>query len=248
MARTVSNVSIYFAAVGDLAQAAQLIARQAEIMQQAGNLVGQAVSLANLGYYYLMLGRYASASATLEQALTLSEVIGARRERLYTQLNLALACWRTGDGERARRLLRDAIRELEAVGDAYASASGQIYLGLVLQEGGENAAAEASLSQAQRTMEVIGVRGSATDALAGLLRCRIAQGNLRAVRATVEAVWAYLSAGLAGMEFALLAYETCARAFDMLDEHDSAAAAASAGYAVLMDQANFPCRARRHGT
>jgi class 3 adenylate cyclase/tetratricopeptide (TPR) repeat protein len=237
LARTLTNVSIYFAAAGDLARAARLIARQAAIMQEAGNLFLQAASLGNLGYYYLMLGRYPQAGETLEQALTLTEVIGARRERLYNQLNLGLACWRVGDRVRARRLLQEAVPELDAVGDVYGRASGQVYLGLVLQSSGELVAAEAILAEAKRTMEAIGVRGSVADASAGLLCCHLAQGDLQAIRTAAAAVWSFLEEGVTGMEFRLLAYEACARAFDVVGERDRSSAATAAAYSALMDQA-----------
>jgi predicted ATPase/class 3 adenylate cyclase len=238
LARALSNVSIYFAAAGDLARAAQLIARQTEILRQVGNLVGQAISLGNLGYYYLLLGLYPMARAALEQSLALSQAIGARRERMYNQLNLGLACWRVGDSETARRLLEEAIPELEALGDTFGRASGQSYLGLVLEQSGDVAAAAAAFAEAHGSFDTIGVPGCAADALAGLTRCRMMDGDLPAARASAEALWSHLVAcGMGGMEFPLLGYETCVRAFELAGEPELASAVANAGYAALTDQA-----------
>ncbi|MBN1401342.1 MAG: AAA family ATPase, partial [Anaerolineae bacterium] len=236
LARALSNVSIYYAAAGDLSRAAQLIARQAETMQQVGNPVGQAISLGNLGYYYLLLGLYPKARAALEHALALSRAIGARREQLYNQLNLGLACWRTGDGDTARCLLEDVIPELEALGDTFGRASGQNYLALVLEHSGDAMGAAQVFAQAQGAMDQMGARGCAADALAGLTRCRMLEGDLAAVRKSAEALWLCLTEGIGGMELPLLAYETCARAFEMLDEAERASAAAGDGYAFLMEQ------------
>ena len=236
LARTLHNVSIYYGAAGDLGRAAQLIARQAEIMEQVGNLVGEAASLGNLGYYYLLLGRHAEARTALHEALTLSGVIGARREKLYNQLNLGLAYWRTGDDVAARRLLEDAIPELGALGDTFARASGQNYLGLAYERT-DVAAAAAAFTEAYRAMSAIGVQGYAADAEAGLLRCAVAQRDLTAARVAVDELWAHLRRGAEGMEFPLLAYETCAWAFDLLSERDAAAAVGRAAYDTLMEQA-----------
>ncbi len=138
--------------------ASQLLTRQTEIMRQAGNLVGQAISLGNLGYSYLLLGLYERSRAALEQALDLTGRTGARRERLYDQVNLGLVCWRMGDAETARRLLEEAIAELEALGDTFARASGQNYLGLVLESCCDASAAAAAFSEAQRSL--VGDRGA----------------------------------------------------------------------------------------
>ncbi len=238
LARALTNVSGYFAAAGDLARAAQLIARQPEIMQRAGNLMGQSISLGNLGYYYLLLGLYPMARTALEQALALSQAIGAQQHRMYGQLNLGLACWRIGDSETARRLLAEVIPELEALGDTFAAASGRSYLGLVLEQCGDVVAATAAFQQAHKAMAAIGVRGCAADALAGLIRCEMMQGDLPAISAGVEALWTCLAEGMEGMEFPLLAYETCVKGLEMTGKPEQAAAAARAGYAVLMDRAN----------
>jgi class 3 adenylate cyclase/tetratricopeptide (TPR) repeat protein len=238
LARALSNVSIYYAAAGDLSRAAQLVARQADILQQVGNLVGQAISLCNLGYYYLLLGLYPKARTALEEALALSQAIGARREQLYNQLNLGLACWRTGDGQTARRLLEDVIPELEALGDTFGRASGQNYLALVLEQLGNVVAAAEAFEQARASFDEIGARGCAADALAGLTRCRMVLGDLAAVRESAEALWHCLHEGTGGMELPLLAYDTCARAFEMVGEADLASVAVGVGHAVLMDQAS----------
>jgi tetratricopeptide (TPR) repeat protein len=130
LGRTLSNVSVYFAAAGDLGRAAELLQRQAEMLDRAGNRLGQVNCLANLGYYYLLLGLYRMAKASLERAQSLAETIGARRERMYNQLNLGLVCWRMGDGATARHLLQGAIPQLAGLGDTFGQAAGTAYLGL----------------------------------------------------------------------------------------------------------------------
>ncbi len=237
LARTLSNISIYYAAEGDLVQAAQLMARQAGVMREMGNLFGEGLGLGNLGYYYLLLGDYAKARATLEDALALTKRIGARRERLYTQLNLALACGRTGDATTARELLEEILPELATLGDAFAAASGKNYLGLVLEQCAEAPAAAAAFQEAHDLLAAIGARGPAMDALAGLVRCRMAKGLLDQVREGTDEIWSTLQQGLGGMEFPMLAYETCAAAFERLGETELGAAAARAGYLALVDQA-----------
>lgn len=237
LAGALTNISLQVAATGDLARAGQLLSRQVEVMQQGSNLMGQALALTNLAYYYLLLGLYTRARTGLEQALALTSRTGARRVSMYSQLNLALVHWRTGDTAAARGLLDEAIPELGALGDTFARATGQTYLGLVLEQAGDVEGATAAFGEAHETLTSIGVTGSAADARAGLVRCCMERGDREGVRAGAEAVWSFLSNRTGGMEFPMLAYETCIRAFEALGLPELAATAAREGHALLMEQA-----------
>jgi hypothetical protein len=60
-----------------------------------------------------------------------------------------------------------------------------------------------------------GVPGYANDALAGQIRCLLALGRLEEARASNDELWQRLSKeGAEGMEFSILAYETCADLFE----------------------------------
>jgi hypothetical protein len=98
--------------------------------------------------------------------------------------------------------------------------------------------AQAAFEEAHAAMTAIGAEGYATDALAGIARCLLAQGDYGAAQSAAEAVWSYLSNGKGGMEFPLLAHETCAAAFEMNGNAVVAGMVGRAGYALLMEEAN----------
>lgn len=239
LARGLVNISVYYTAVGDLAQSALLLIRQVEINRRQGNRFGEALGMVNLGYNYLRLGLYLEARKTLEQALSLSTALAARQQRLYAMINLGLASWRGGDGAAAQHLLEDAIPELGALGDSFGCAAAKTYLGMVLEGGEDVARGCALLTEAAGTMEKIGAQGYAIDAQATLARYALRQGDHTAARERAHAVYDYLSgsSGSRAMEFPLMAYYTCIVVFRELGEREKAEAAVTDGFALLRAQA-----------
>jgi class 3 adenylate cyclase/tetratricopeptide (TPR) repeat protein len=237
-ARVLANTAVYYAEIGDLSEAANLYRKQVELTHHLGNKVGEAIGLMSLGYIDMQMGLYEKARFALEKSLHLNEAIGARRHRTYNLLNLALANWRGGNWQHGQALLQEAGPEFEALGDVFGMGVGPSYLGLCLELVADYSGASRAFGEAFGTLMESGLQSFAQDALAGLARCHLAQGNRKEARKTAEELWEYLKErGGKGLELPIKAYLTCATIFDNLEETEEATAAIEAGYRELIEQA-----------
>jgi class 3 adenylate cyclase/tetratricopeptide (TPR) repeat protein len=227
-----------FAESGDWARAVPLYRQSVEVARRIGNRDEEAGGLGDLGYSYVGLGLYKMGRAALEQALQLAEATGNRRGVGYDLQNLGLAYFRSGDRRAARQVLERSLTELTAVGDTFGYAASLGYLGLVLEDSGDVQSAARRFEEARRVLTSSGIGPIAVDALAGLARCALAQGQLQEARRQVNELWTYLHEhGPKGMERPVWAYQTCAEVFEALGEREEARRAVDAGYRELQDLA-----------
>jgi tetratricopeptide (TPR) repeat protein len=233
-----SNVAVYYVEAGDLARAAQLHTEQAAISHRLGDRGAEANALLNLGYDYALLGVYSSARAALEQALPMLQAVDARRESAYAMLNLGLVDWRLGDNDAAQTVIEQAQDALANLGDAFGHAAGLSYRALIFEQAGDMAGAQERFTQARDAFTGMGVRGYATDAMAGLARCALSRSDRDEALRQAGEVWAYMqAAGSQGMEFPIRAYLTCAEVFEWLGESERSRAAIEEGYRDLIRRA-----------
>lgn len=237
-AKVLGNLAVYYVESGDLARAAQLHSEQAAINHRLGDRAREADALLNLGYNHVLLGMYQLGRAALEQSLRIHQAIGNRRGSAYALLNLGLAHWRSGDTRAAWQVLEQAQSKVAAVGDTFGRAASLSYLALILEQSGDAAGAGQRFAEAREILSAKGVHGYATDALAGLARCALAQGNLDEARRHATEVWTHLEQhGAQGMEFPIRAYQTCAEILDALGESEKSRAAVEEGYRELIQRA-----------
>jgi tetratricopeptide (TPR) repeat protein len=238
LVRNLTNASLVYAEYGDLGHGALLLEEQVTINHRLANREGEAVGLSNLGYVYVQLGRYAQAIDALERGVELSLAIGHRLHGAYSRLNLALAHQRNGDLAAATRVLEPAIPELETLNDRFGQAVAQSYRALIQAAHGEHSDALEHFLRAESALDELGVHGHANDAAAGAVRCLLALGKSREAKQQAEALWAYLSnSGPGGMEFPLLAYQTCADLFAAVGDAERSRTAIEKGYRELLDRA-----------
>ena len=236
--RNLTNVAVFYSEQGDLARAARLLEQQVTIIHRLGNREGESVGLTNLGYNYVQLGLFPQAVDVLQRSIDLATAIGHRLHRLYGCLNLGLAHVRSRDAEAARQTLRDCERDLETVHDRFGQAAVLSYRALAEELAGEWEQALQDFAGAWTTLRDIGVRGYASDALAGQARCALALGRVEQAQAHAEDVWRrLLDDGAEGLEFPILAYETCADVFEATGDLDRAWLAVETGYGELMERA-----------
>jgi tetratricopeptide (TPR) repeat protein len=233
-----TNVAFFYSEQGDPAQAAQLLERQVTITYQLGNREGESAGLANLGYNYVQLGLYPQAVDVLERCIDVSAAIGHRLFQLYGCLNLGLARVRAQDLAAAQQALNHCERVLETFHHHFGEAALQSYRALLKELDGEPEEALHRYTWARVTLGEIGAPAYACDALAGQARCELALGNLDEAQAHAEELWRYLlHDGAEGMEFPILAYETCVNVFEAGGDRDRAQLAFDKGYDELMERA-----------
>lgn len=238
LARTLTNVSTFYTETGDMARAAQLLDRELAINRRTGNIEGEVGGLSNLGYTYILLGMPEEAISALRRCIDMAQTIGHRSFRVYSQLNLALAHLRHGDPPAALAELEQCLPELKAMNDAFSHAVGHTYGALAKEQAGHIKEALADFEQAAASLTEIGRLGYAHDAGAGAARCYLMLINLEAAQRYAFPLWDYLQQQVrAGMEFPLLAYETCADVFIASGQAALARRIVEAGYNELMERA-----------
>ena len=238
LVRNLTNVSLFYSEYGDSFQAAQLLEQQVAINRRLANRQLEAGGLTNLGNAYIQLGRNVQAIEVLKRGVQLARGIGHRQYSAYGLLNLGLAHLRNGEPDLAQGELEASISELEALQDRFGEAVGQSYLALAKEACGEHADALDRFAHAQATLAEIGVHGSAHDATAGLARCLLALGRVEEAGEQAEVLWKHLSdSGPGGMEFPVLAYQTCADLFAQAGDLRRSRAAVEKGSRELLDRA-----------
>ena len=239
LVRNLSNVSAFYSETGDLARAAQLLDRQLAINRRTGNIEGEVAGLSNLGYIYILLGMPEQGISALRRCNDMAQSIGHLNFCASISLNLALAHLRHDDPTSALAELDQCLPRLQAMDDAFGYAVGQTYAALAKEQAGHITEALADFEHAANRLGEIGTQGYANDAMAGVARCLLALNNLEAAQRCVVPLWDYLQGQTrAGMEFSLLAYETCADVFTATCQEALARRAVEAGYRELMARAD----------
>jgi tetratricopeptide (TPR) repeat protein len=238
LVRILNNAANYFMSAGDHGRAAELLLQHVAIDRRIGEPYGEATGLLNLAVNYLHLGLYASARDAAGQSLELTEALGARQWSAYNRLHLCLAHARLGEYSTAEQMLETAAPILEQVGDAFGRAVCCSYHGIALEAAEQAAAAHSAFSEAREKLNEIEAVIYAMDALAGLGRCALTQGDFRQAEQYTLELWDYLTGhGSGGLEFPILAYQTCAQVFQSLGDTTKALAAIRAGHDELMTRA-----------
>jgi tetratricopeptide (TPR) repeat protein len=223
---------------GEHGRAAELLLQHVAIDRRIGELYGEAMGLLNLAVNYLHLGQYDSARDAARQSLELTEALGARQLSAYNRLHLCLAHARLGEHSAAKQMLEAAAPVLKQVGDTFGEAVCCSYLGIALEAAEQTAAAHTAFVEAREKLNQIGAKVYAIDALAGICRCALIQGDLGRAEQYTSELWDYLTRHTAGgLEFPILAYLTCTQVFQALDDTSRALAAIQSGRDELMTRA-----------
>jgi predicted ATPase/class 3 adenylate cyclase len=238
LVRVLNNLALFHNQVGDYGRAADLLSRQVEINRRRGDQVGLGHGLSNLAYNQLFLGQYEAAKEAIGQALQLALAMGARRLSAYNRLNLSLAEIRLQHPASARQEIESARQVLTEVDDRFGTAVSYTYMGAAFETEGESKQAAAAYESAVRMLREMGATPYAMDALAGSARCALLCDNAVLAIQLASEVWAFLrESGPGGLEFPLLAYESCALAFVNEEDDQAYRAAVAAGYDELMERA-----------
>lgn len=237
-ARIMTNVAAFFTESGDLAKAAHLYECQIEINERRGDMAGEAIGLGNMGYIYMQMGMFERAHQVLGKSLGINETLGARRYVAYNLLNLGLAHSRTGNHDRAKELIERAQTELKSLGDKFAIGVSHTYLGLCREHSRNTSSAIESYGAAQDMMKEAGIQGFMQDTTAGLARCKLKMGVEGEALDYALELWFHLqNNGAKGLEFPILAYQTCTSVFKALGDDEKSKTALEEGRNELMRRA-----------
>jgi tetratricopeptide (TPR) repeat protein len=238
LARTLTNIGNWYGDSGDIGRAIQLLTESVQVSERLGNRQGVAVGLGNLGYYYMQMGVFDLGCTTTQQAIDQAQSIGYFQFTIKARLNLGLNLVRLKDTGAALSQLSEAMQDPILKEDAFSQAICHAYTGLAYEQDGKLSDAILHFNEARRTLKKLGARPYTVDALAGQARCHLLADRFAEARQDAYEIWEYLDQnGSVGLEAPILAYLTCARAFEASGDPHAAQRALEKGIHDLQDRA-----------
>ena len=223
---------------GDYASAQAFYEEALALARATADRKTECVLLNNLAELLRRNGHYATARVRLMDGLRLAREIGDRVEETTMFQNLALVEHNLGDHAAARNHADTALALSRAVGVRFIEAGALRNRGhaeLALADADSAAMAYAASRDLFREL---GMPNIATEAVAGLARVALANGDVAAALAGVESILVHLDGGgtLDGADEPLLVRLTCYRVFDAAGDMRAAAVLGEA-YAELQQLA-----------
>jgi tetratricopeptide (TPR) repeat protein len=232
--RFLNALSIVASMSEDMFLAVELSRQQLPIDRALGNPRDEAITLGNLGASLMTLGEHAEAQQHLEAGLKLARAVGDRDAELVPLFVLSQCALRQGDAERALEYARAALETAADVRNPPLVLLSSGALANACLALGRYDAATAAFERARDVAIAIGSQMQ-YDAIAGLARAALAQGDLERAMALVEDVLAHQDA-LAGTESSHLVRLTCYRVLERVGD-PRAAEVLAVGHANLLAQA-----------
>jgi predicted ATPase len=180
---------------GDLQALHDFETQALERFRAIGRRSGQGAAIGNLGEAARMYGDYATARTYCEQSLRIFDEIGHRRFASIVYSNLAVIANLEGAYADARAFTEQALRLAREVDDRFTESTIAGCLGDALLGLGQPIEAAAAYRSAVDSLRALGLPYAATEAVAGLARVALAQGDIAAALAHCEEVLAFLERG-----------------------------------------------------
>jgi len=209
---TLHIVSCVYRDQGNYSEARDLFQNRLGTMRETGNRRQEGLQFQLLGGVLRHLGDYDGARVHFEQALRINRETGWLRGERSALLALGQISHHLGDHEAAREYCGQAqalLAGAEVVGE---QASALTLLGHALLGLGQLAEAGDAYQQALTLRKELVQPYRATEALAGLARASLAQGNRAQAQLHIEEILSYLETGtLDGTDEPARVYLTCFR-------------------------------------
>jgi predicted ATPase len=223
---------------GDYAKARQAYDTELRLAHEIGDRWAEGAALNNLGTLYTELGSYQEANGCFEQAIPIKRAIGDREGESVLLSNL---CWLhhlLNDNQAAYEYGVKALTQARTSGYRRHEAYCLIYLGHALGGLKRWPEAESAYQQSADLRAELGQTNLRIEALAGVVRAALAQGETaRAVQVTEELLTHIKEHALDGADEPLRIYYTCYQALRQAND-PRARSAIETAYAQLQARAN----------
>lgn len=189
------NVLVFIASMqDDLVVTLETNQQQLSIDRGLGDRRFEAITLGNLGSAWVALGECVQARHYLEESLRLMRAIGDRASEPYPLTSLSELALRQGDHTLALAHAQSALDIAISVQDPHNEAIALWLVGRAELAEGRHAAAAAAFERAHAVALAID-GGQQYDAMAGLARVALAQGDMASALPPVERLLAYMADG-----------------------------------------------------
>jgi len=191
-ARLLNNLGICWLEQGIYAQALSCYEQSLHMGQEIGDRHRVATVLGNLGEVMRLQGAYEQAQSYYDQAFQVSQEISYRGGTCWILIYRSLLQHHQQDNQGALRWAREALDLATQIEDQHLQARALINLGHAQAGLGKLAEAVVSYQRAYALHQEIGEQGQALDAVAGLARAALAQGQVDQARDHVEEMLGFL--------------------------------------------------------
>jgi predicted ATPase/DNA-binding SARP family transcriptional activator len=173
---------------GDYGAALTLFTDALTLLRAINEPLRAAYAIADLSRLYSYLGAYPQAAAWLQQAQLLSDKATARDARVDHLLAATIFHHHTGDQSAALHYATHCQAIAQTDGSQRSTGVATIYMGYALEAQGEWAKASGAYTYARRLFEELSIGPTLTEALAGLARIAMAQGDMATAHAHIQAL------------------------------------------------------------
>jgi len=197
---------------GDYDEAREHFERALRIGLEINDRRSEGIVRGNLGFILLSQGFYLQARICFERALGLFREIGDRSGDGWILFLLGLLFHQERDDRAAHNYSQQALCIAHGLGDLYTKGRALTCLGHALARLGKLSLAAAAYREALALRRTLGEQGGALEALAGLARVSLAQGDSLQAHAQVEDILGSLennAKALDGAEEPFRVYLTC---------------------------------------
>lgn len=230
-------VGIYHA-LGDYAQAKRCCEDALEIARMIGDRAKEITIVNNLGNMYHALGNLQQARIHLEESLKLSQLFNNRLGESMAANNLSLVLHDLGYSDQAQMYAKRAVDIDREIGDRRGEGYSLTAMALALEGTEAFEAAAAAHEAALKLRKEIGQDSYAIDNLAGLASIALQQNELETAVAHTDDVLNWIDRnGVAGIEYPIRVYLTCAAVLERSGQHQRRQAILNAAKDLLQNQA-----------
>jgi tetratricopeptide (TPR) repeat protein len=213
------NLATISADRGDYAASRSDYEEALRLRREIGDRQGESLTLNNLGKIAYDVGEYRNAQSYLRRALQLARQINARPIEGAVHVNLSAFSHVIGDNTEALEHGDAALRLAEELGDLRMMAYAHISRGNALIDLGRTTAASEAYETSASIRQQLGHEVLALEALGGLARIALQQGDHEAAIAHVDQILDHLESGsLEGASEPFAVYLTCYRV--LVAQHD----------------------------
>jgi predicted ATPase/DNA-binding SARP family transcriptional activator len=187
-----NNLGICWLEQGEYGRALPCYEQALHIRQDVGDRHGVATTLGNLGEIYRLQGAYDRAQVYYEQSLTASQEISYRVGVCWARIYQSLLHHHQEDNQSAVRWAQEALDLATTIENQHLQARALINLGHAQVALGNLEEAVASYEQAYLLHLDAGEQGQSLDALAGLARAALRQGQIQKAHDHAEGILDFL--------------------------------------------------------
>ncbi|MCC7136961.1 MAG: tetratricopeptide repeat protein [Planctomycetes bacterium] len=191
-ARTLSNIGLVHAKLGDRAKAMSCHEQALAALEASGDKAGAATTMGSIGVLLTQMGEHRRARSFLERALATQDALGDKAGAARTLKAIGDLHDRLGEYEKALSAFERARALHEALGDRAGAAATLVGIGSAHVALGEYEKALTLYERAMTDLEAVGNKAGAAATLAGIGGVHHARGDYAKALSTYERALAAL--------------------------------------------------------